>query len=71
MLVPIKTKDAARQLGCKYHQLIYAINTGRLTPPSKDSSGDYIWTIDDIERAKTALRTWKKARLEKVEASIS
>jgi hypothetical protein len=59
---PIKTRDAAKLLGCRYFQLIYAINTERLTPPAKDSSGDYVWTDADIERARAALAAWKQKR---------
>jgi hypothetical protein len=50
-----KTPEAARALGVPYWRLSDAIRRGALTPPQKDSSGDYVWGPDDIERARAAL----------------
>ena len=58
----LKTRQAARQLGCKFHQLINLINNEKLAPPNKDSSGDYFWTEADIERARLALAEWYQKR---------
>jgi hypothetical protein len=54
--MPIKSPQAAQQIGCGYYRLMSLIRDGRLTPPSKDSSGDYIWGPEDVERARFALR---------------
>jgi hypothetical protein len=53
--VPVKTPIAARTLGLRYHQLIGLLRYGHIDPPGKDSSGDYVWTEADIERARQAL----------------
>jgi hypothetical protein len=50
-----KTTAAARQLGINYTRLINLIRYGKLDPPGKDSSGDYVWTQADMERARLAL----------------
>jgi hypothetical protein len=51
----IKTPTAARQLAISYHRLIGLIRYGKIDPPGKDSSGDYVWTEADVERARRAL----------------
>jgi hypothetical protein len=51
-----KTAGVARLLDTPYHRLWNLIRSGRLTPPPKDSSGDYVWTDTDVERARAALR---------------
>ena len=51
-----KTPVAARELGITYHRLIGLIRFGKLDPvPARDSSGDYIWSDTDLERARRAL----------------
>jgi hypothetical protein len=51
-----KTPIAARELGVPYYTLIGLLRSGRIPPPVKDSSGDYLWSTEDIERARQALR---------------
>ncbi len=57
-----KTPAAADLLGVGYWRLIGLIRSRRLAPPQKDSSGDYLWTPEDIERARQAFvaRTLKR-----------
>jgi hypothetical protein len=50
-----KTPAAADLLGIGYWRLIGLLRSKRLAPPQKDSSGDYIWTLEDIERARQVL----------------
>lgn len=50
-----KTPVAARELGISYHRLFGMLRSAKLTPPQKDSSGDYIWTEDDMEAARQIL----------------
>jgi hypothetical protein len=50
-----KTTAAARELGVPYHVLIGLIRYGRIDPPAKDSSGDFVWADADLERARQAL----------------
>ena len=57
--LPLKTPAAARALGVTYWRLVSAIRCGRLAPPAKDSSGDFVWTEEDLERARAALAVRK------------
>jgi hypothetical protein len=50
-----KTVGVARLLGVNYQRLWNLIRSGRLDPPRKDESGDYVWDNDDIDRARAAL----------------
>jgi hypothetical protein len=51
----LKTPAAADLLGVGYWRLIGLLRSKRLPRPQKDSSGDYLWTPEDIERARRAL----------------
>jgi hypothetical protein len=51
----IKTSAAAKELRVTYPVLFDLIRRGKLRPPQKDSSGDYIWSAADLERARAAL----------------
>jgi DNA-binding transcriptional MerR regulator len=51
----LKTPVAARQLGITYHRLMGLIRFGKINPPARDSSGDYLWSDTDLERARLAL----------------
>jgi hypothetical protein len=53
---PRKTPAAARELGVSSDTLCGLIRRGKLDPlPTKDSSGDYIWSESDLDRARAAL----------------
>jgi predicted site-specific integrase-resolvase len=51
----LKSRAVAERLGVPYYVLFNLLRNGRLSPPSKDSSGDYVWTEEDVERARAAL----------------
>jgi hypothetical protein len=51
----LKTPVAARQLGTTYHRVMGLIRFGKIPTPERDSSGDYLWTAEDLERARQAL----------------
>jgi hypothetical protein len=51
----LKTPAAARALKTTYHKLMGLIRFDKIAPPQRDSSGDFIWTDDDLERARRAL----------------
>jgi hypothetical protein len=51
-----KTPIVARELGIPYYRLLNLIRCDHIIPPAKDSSGDYVWSAEDIERARQALR---------------
>jgi hypothetical protein len=54
-MFPRKTRSAAQLIGCTLPALRSAIACGKLAPPGKDESGDFLWQAEDIERAKRIL----------------
>jgi hypothetical protein len=52
-----KTPAAADQLGIPYSRLISLMRSKRVTPPPKDSSGDYVWTPCDLDRVRQVLES--------------
>ncbi len=52
---PLKTFAVAQGLGVTYHRIMGLIRYGKIRPPRKDSSGDYVWTAHDLEAARKAL----------------
>jgi hypothetical protein len=50
-----KSPLAAKELGISYFRLHSLLRGNKITPPQKDSSGDYIWTDEDLERARRVL----------------
>lgn len=55
-----KTPVAAREVPCTYTQLISLIRYGKIDPPARDTSGDFVWLDEDIERARQALAAKRK-----------
>ena len=51
----LKTPVAAKQLNITYTRLMSLIRYGKVTPPQKDSSGDYQWTADDLAAVRKIL----------------
>lgn len=49
------TRQAASLLGIKPCRLQQAIWQNRINPPAKGPSGQYLWTIKDIDHASWAL----------------
>ncbi len=49
------TRQASKYLGIKPDILQKAIWHGRLDPPQKSPSGNYLWTTEDINRASWQL----------------
>lgn len=56
MNLPRKTPVAARELQTSYHKLFSLVRFNKITPPERDSSGDYVWSDDDLARAREALK---------------
>jgi hypothetical protein len=50
-----KSVVVARDLGVTYYRLIGLLRSGKITPPQKDSSGDYLWSPADVSSARGAL----------------
>jgi hypothetical protein len=59
-----KTPAAARELNVPYHSLINLIRYGKITPPERDTSGDYVWTDADLARARQALAAARRKKAE-------
>ncbi len=55
-MATVKTPFAARRLRVTYHRIVGLIRFGKIQPPEKDSSGDYVWTEKDLRAAAEALR---------------
>jgi hypothetical protein len=55
-----KTPSAAKEAGIRYSHLVSLLRTGKLAPPQRDDSGDYIWGPDDIERIRQAARIGRR-----------
>ncbi len=51
----LKTPMAAVEIGTSPYRLQSLIRGGKLTPPQKDSSGDYLWGPEDLDRARAAI----------------
>jgi hypothetical protein len=51
----MKTPIAAQTLAVSYGRLMALLRSGKLAPPAKDTSGDFVWTADDLARARAAL----------------
>jgi hypothetical protein len=60
--MPVKTREAAQQLGVSYHRLINLIRFFKIDPPKKDASGDFVWDAEAIRRAQEALKRAPRAR---------
>jgi len=50
-----KSPVAAKELGISYYRLISLLRSEKLAPPRKDSSGDYVWTDEDVAAARKVL----------------
>jgi hypothetical protein len=50
-----KTPIVAEMLGVSYWRLVGLLRAGRIDPPAKDTSGDYLWRPADVRAAKRAL----------------
>jgi len=50
------TRQVARLLGVSVSLLTKAVWCGRVDPPEKSPSGNFLWTCADVERASWILR---------------
>ncbi len=55
-----KTGAAADEIGVPPYRLADLIRARKLAPPAKDSSGDFVWTDEDIARAREALAAGRR-----------
>ena len=61
-----KTPVAADELGDTYHQLISLLRFRKIQPPARDTSGDYVWTDADLNRARRAFAAMRRPKVEAV-----
>ncbi len=66
----LKTPAVARLLGVTYHVLRGLIRFDKLDPlPSRDSTGDYLWYAEDIERARVLLASCRRPAPQTINAN--
>ncbi len=51
----LSTRQVARILGVSASLLTKAVGAGRVDPPPKSPSGNYLWTLSDLERVSQVL----------------
>jgi hypothetical protein len=51
----LKTSEVVRHLGTNLSRIQYLLRHGKIAPPGKDASGDFVWTSADIDAARAAL----------------
>jgi DNA-binding transcriptional MerR regulator len=66
---PLITSEAAKVLGVPYYQLHGLIRRGLMAEPGRDGSGRYLWSADDVERARAALKVDRRFRAHKTAAA--
>ena len=54
-MLPRKSPIAAIELGISYDRLVSLLRSRKITPPQKDTSGDYLWSDEDLNAARLAL----------------
>lgn len=52
----LKTTAAARSLGVTRTMLFNLVHFGKITPSLRDSSGHYLWSESDLEKARMLLQ---------------
>jgi hypothetical protein len=66
-----KTTEVTRILGAGPWEVVGLLRYDRLLPkPEKDSSGDYLWTEADVERARQALRAHRARKVRRGPAPL-
>jgi hypothetical protein len=58
----LRTMEMCRLLGCAYRDIINLFYNNKLVPPRKDAYGLYVWTPEDVERARVALANGRVKR---------
>jgi hypothetical protein len=62
MMISHKTRSVCNFLNVRYSHLTCMLRDGRLAPPAKDESGDFVWLDSDIQRAREALAMPRRKR---------
>jgi hypothetical protein len=71
----LTTREVAKAIGAPLWELGEILRCGRLRPPHKNGSGDFVWYAADLDRARKALaehradRAARQARHKAREAS--
>ena len=61
-MAAVKSPIAAQRVGTAYHNLIVFIRTKAIPAQARDSSGHYLWSEDDIKRARQAMADRRRRR---------
>lgn len=70
--MPLKTIDVAQLLGKRITTLRSLIQSRKIPAPQKDSSGTFVWSTEDIARAREALATdRRKTRHARPESEVT
>jgi hypothetical protein len=64
----MKTIQAVPHLNTTYHKLMGLIRCRKIPLPAKDCSGDYVWSPDDLARARQALDAMRRPKAEEAVA---
>jgi hypothetical protein len=60
--VYLKTSAVLQLLDVPYYRLQELIRARKIPRPTKDASGDYCWSAEDVERARLALEALTAVR---------
>jgi hypothetical protein len=62
MTLPVKTRDVAGRLGRDAKFLDSLLRSGRMPLPAKDSSGQFVWSEEDIANAIAAMKVDRRRK---------
>ena len=60
-----KSPLAARELGISYSRLYWLLRAEKLPKPQKDSSGDFVWTDEDVAAARCVISKGQRRNVSK------
>jgi hypothetical protein len=64
-----KTRTMLGETGATYGQLVGWLRCGRLPPPQKDVSGDFLWSGSDVARVRALVEAAKQRKQRKQAAA--
>jgi predicted DNA-binding transcriptional regulator AlpA len=59
----MKTREVAEELGVTGQTLLAAMSRNKFPRPRKDASDEYVWTAEDVERAKAGMAVDKRRKV--------
>lgn len=58
----LKSRQLVERHGISYHRIVAALRSGKVKPPPKDCSGDYLWAEENVEELMQALATDRRRK---------